>query len=194
LYNLTGKYVLEMMEPPSWPGRFSRLRQLFWLFFLLTIGYMIWVRYYLSPLSSDELVQFEISKTAGKAQAIIQGWKNSGKYELGVESIYFAYIFMALYTIAIALGCRFFSVCTGNEIMIKGGKAFAWLIVGATLCDLVENIALSRMIRGDISQWNVSVAYNLARVKFSLVIVCLLFMLTCFLYWVIGRLAGGRGS
>jgi hypothetical protein len=180
------------MEPPSWPVHFTRLRQLFWLFFLLTIAYMIWVRNYLSPLSSDELVQFEIAKTTGKAQTIIQDWKNSGKYELGLQSTYFAYIFMLLYTIAIALGCRFLSALTGNEILIKGGKGFSWLIVAATACDLVENIALSRTIRGDISQWNVRVAYDLARVKFSIVIVCILFMLTSFLYWGIGRLAGEK--
>jgi hypothetical protein len=178
-----------IMEPPSWPARFSRLRQLFWLFFLLTIVYMIWVRVYLSPLSSDELVQFEIAKTVNKATIIIQDWKNSGKYELGVQSTYFAYIFMVLYTVAIALGCRFISACTGNEIMIKGGRGFSWLIIGATACDLVENIALSRTIRGHISQWNVTAAYDLARVKFSIVIICILFMLACALYWLIGRLA-----
>jgi hypothetical protein len=180
------------MEPPSWPAHFSRLRQLFWFFFLLTVGYMIWVRSYLYPLSSDEIVQFEISKTVGKAQTIIQDWKNTGKYELGVKSTSIAYFFMVLYTIAIALGCRFISLCTGNEILIKGGRGFAWLIVVATLCDVIENGALSQTLRGPISQWNVSVAYNLARVKFSIVIVCLLFILTCFLYWGIGRLAGEK--
>jgi hypothetical protein len=180
------------MEPPSWPARFSRLRQLFWLFFLSTIAYMIWVRLYLSPLSSDELVQFEIAKTAGNARTIIQDWKNTGKYDLGVQSTYFAYIFMALYTLAIALGCRFLSALTGNEILMKGGKGFSWLIVTATACDLVENIALSRTIRGPISQWNVTVAYDLARVKFSIAIVCILFMLICFLYWGIGKLAGEK--
>lgn len=181
------------MEPPSWPARFSRLRQLFWLFFLLTIAYMIWVRNYLSPLSSDELVQFEIAKTVNKAQTMIQDWKNTGKYELGIESTYFAYIFMLLYTVVIALGCRFLSAITGNEIMIKGGKGFSWLILLATGCDLVENVALSRTIRGHISQWNVTLAYDLARAKFSIVIVCVLFMLACFLYWVIGRLAAKKG-
>jgi hypothetical protein len=150
---------------------------------------MIWVRCYLSPLSSDEIVQFEIAKTTRNAAAIVEQWKNTGKYELGIKSTYFAYVFMFLYTVAIALGCRFFSVCTGNEVMIKGGKGFSWLILGATVCDLIENIALSRTIRGDLSQWNVSLAYNLARVKFSLAIVCLLFILTCLLYWAVGRLA-----
>lgn len=178
------------MEPPSWPARFSRLRQLFWLFFLLTIGYMIWVRSYLSPLRSDEIIQFETAKTVTRAQAIIQDWKNTGKYVQGVKSTYLAYVFMLLYTIGIALGCRFISACTGNDIMIKGGRGFAWLIVGATICDLVENLALSRTISGQISQWDVSLAYNLARVKFSIVIVCLLFMLACLLYWMIGRLMG----
>lgn len=180
------------MEPPSRPARFSLLRQLFWLFFLLTIGYMIWVRNYLSPLSSDEIVQFEIAKTVDKAQAIIGSWKISGKYEQGVQSTRFAYVFMVLYTLAVALGCRFISACTGNEIMIKGGKGFAWLIVVATVCDLIENWAVSRTLRGHVSQWNVSIAYNLARVKFSIVIVCILFMLACALYWAISRLAGEK--
>jgi hypothetical protein len=176
------------MEPPSWPAQFSRLRQLFWLFSLLTIAYMIWVRSYLAPLRSDEIVQFEIAKTVTRAQAIIQDWKNTGKYELGIKSTYFAYLFMALYTIAIALGCRFISAITGNEIMIRGGRGFAWLVLIATACDLVENIALSQTIKGPISQWNVTLAYDLARVKFSILIVCLLFIFTCLLYWVIGGL------
>ncbi|HEV9038507.1 MAG TPA: hypothetical protein VGQ51_17850 [Puia sp.] len=180
------------MEPPSWSGQFSRLRQLFWFFFLLTIAYMIWVRNYLAPLSSDELIQFEIAKTADKAHAIIDHWKITGKYEQGVKSTNFAYIFMFLYTVAIMLGCRFISACTGNEIMIKGGRGFAWLILGATVSDLIENIALSHTIRGPISQWNVTVAYDMARVKFSIVIVCILFMLACTLFWGIGKLAGEK--
>lgn len=175
------------MQPPSWPARFSRLRMFFWLSFIVTIFYVIWVRNYLAPLSSDEIVQFEIAKTAEKARDIIDQWKVAGKYEQGIRSTDFAYVFMVLYTVAIALGCRFISACTGNEILMKGGRGFAWLILGATVCDFIENIALSHTIRGPISQWNVTIAYNLARVKFSIVIVCILFMVTCALYWLIGR-------
>jgi hypothetical protein len=149
---------------------------------------MIWVRNYLSPLSSDEIVQFEIAKTVGKAQTIIRDWKSTGKYEQGVKSTYLAYFFMLLYTLFIALGCRFISACTGNDILTKGGRGFSWLIVIATICDIVENIAMSRTLQGNISQWSVTVAYNLARVKFSIVIVCVLFMLACALYWLIGKL------
>jgi hypothetical protein len=148
---------------------------------------MIWARNYLT-LSSDEIVQFEIAKTAGRAQAMIDSWKVTGRYEKVVTSTDFAYGFMVLYTLAIAYGCRFLSVCTGNEIMIKGGRGFAWLVVLASICDLVENIALSHTLQGPVSQWNVSLAYNLARIKFSIVIVCLLFMLACSIYWTIGRL------
>lgn len=151
---------------------------------------MIWVRTYLSPVSSGEIVQFEIAKTVDKAQAMVQDWKDNGKYEQAVKSTWFAYLFIALYTIAIALGCRFISACTGNEIMIKGGRGFAWLIGGAAICDLIENIALSKTLQGNFSSWNILMTYNLARVKFSLVIVCLLFMLACTIYWAIGRLAG----
>ncbi len=178
------------MEPPSWSARFNRLRQLFWFFFLLTIGYMIWIRSYLSPLSSGEIVQFEIAKTADKAQSIIKDWKNTGKYEQGVKSIYFAYLFIIFYTLAIGFGCRFISACTGNDILIKGGQGFAWLIGIATICDIIENIAMSKTLGGNISQLNVTIAYNLARIKFSIVIVCVLFMVACSLYWLISKLAG----
>jgi hypothetical protein len=153
---------------------------------------MIWVRNYLAPLSSDEIVQFEIAKTVDKAQAMVETWKITGKYEQVVKSTYFAYVFMVLYTLAIAFGCRFISVCTGNEILIKGGRGFAWLVVLATICDLVENIAVSHTLHGPVSQWNVSLAYNLARIKFSIVIVCLLFMLACSLFWAIGKLGAEK--
>ena len=178
------------MEPPSWPARSGRLRPLFWVFLLLTTAYMLWIRAYLSPLSSGEIVQLEVARTAGKAQAIILDWKMTGKYDQGLKSIYFAYVFMFLYTLAIAIGCRFLSLCTGNEILIKGGKGFAWLILAATICDLIENITLSHTIREAVIQQNVSIAYNLARVKFSIVIVCILFMLACGLYGLIDRLSG----
>ncbi len=160
------------------------------MFALLTIGYMIWARNYLSPLRAGEIVQFEVAKTVSKAQSIIQEWKSTGKYEQGVKSTSLAYLFITLYTLAIAFGCRFISVCTGNEILTKGGRGFAWLILAATICDVVENIAVSRTLSGDISHVNVLLAYNLARIKFSIVIVCILFMLACSLYWVIGKLAG----
>jgi hypothetical protein len=163
---------------------------MFWFFSLLTVAYMIWVRTYLSPLSSGEIVQFEIAKTVTKANAIIQEWKSSGKYESGIRSIYFAYFFIVLYTIAIGLGCRFISACTGNDILTKGGRGFAWLIGGAAICDIIENIAMSKTLRGTVSQLNVTIAYNLARIKFSIVIVCVLFMVACALYYAIGRLAG----
>lgn len=174
------------MEPPSGLTGVNRTGQLFWLFFFLTMGYMIWVRNYLSPLSSGEIVRFEIAKTVRNAQSIIHDWKNTGKYDLGIKSTYFAYVFMILYTVAIALGCRFLSACTGNEILSKGGRGFSWLIGLATVCDVFENIALSKTLQGNISQLNVTLAYNLARIKFSIVIVCLLFMLTCVLFWLIG--------
>jgi len=154
---------------------------------------MIWVRNYLYPLSSGEIVQFEVAKTVQKAHAIIEDWKSAGKYDQGVKSTYFAYLFILLYTIAISLGCRFISACTGNEILAKGGRGFAWLIGGAAICDIIENIMMSKTLHGDISQWSVSVVYNLARVKFSLVIVCILFMVACALYWLIDRLAKVRG-
>lgn len=180
------------MDSSSWSVRFNRLRQLFWLSFLFTIAYLIWVRSYLSPLSSGEIVQFEIAKTVNRAENIILEWKNTGKYEHGVQCTYFAYIFMVLYTTVIALGCRFVSACTGNEILIKGGRGFAILIFAATICDIIENVAMGRTLRGNISQLNVTIAYNLARVKFSIAIVCLLFILACTLYWAIGKLSGEK--
>ena len=111
------------------------------MFALLTIGYMIWARNYLSPLSAGEIVQFEVAKTVSKAQSIIQEWKNTGKYEQGIKSTSLAYLFIILYTLAIGLGCRFISACTGNEILAKGGyKAAATGTVKDRLDELVNKV------------------------------------------------------
>jgi hypothetical protein len=177
------------MEPPSLPARFGRLRQLFWLFLLLTVGYMIWAKSFLYPLHYDEIVQFEVAKTVDKASSILQNWKNTGKYEQVLNSTYTAFLFIFLYTTTIAVGCRFVSLCTGNEILIRGGQGFAWLIIGAAACDIAEIIAMSLTLHGHISTLTVLITYNLSRIKFSLVIVCLLFILTNALYWAIGKLA-----
>lgn len=162
------------------------------MFALLTIGYMIWARGYLSPLTSGEIVRFEVAKTVDRAQHIMQEWKNTGKYEQGVRSTTVAFFFIILYTLSIGFGCRFISASTGNDILMKGGRGFAWLIVIATICDIIENIAMSRTLIGHVTQTNVTIAYNLARIKFSIVIVCLLFMMACTLYWIIGRLTGEK--
>lgn len=180
------------MEPPSSPVRFNRLRRLFWFFLLVTTVYVIWMWNYLSPLTSGEIVQFEVAKTVDKAHSIISEWKNNGKYEQGVKSTYFAYFFIILYSVTIALSCRFISSCTNNEVLIKGGRGFSWLILLASICDVIENIAMSKTLQGTVSQMNVTIAYNLARVKFSIVIVCVLFVLACALYWLIAQLAGEK--
>jgi hypothetical protein len=168
----------------------ARLRNYFLITLAVTAAYFFWLKSFLLPFTNEEIFRFEIAKTTDRATAIIQEWKNAGIFESGVTSVYFDFGFILLYCVLIYLGCRYLSRITGNEILMKGGNGFSLLILVAGMADVVENIAMLQSLQRAVSQWSVLLAYNMARIKFSLIIVCLLFMLACFLYWLILKIAG----
>jgi hypothetical protein len=138
-------------------------------------------------MSPGDMMQFESAKTVRTATFILNDWKVTGKYERGLKGVSLAYIFIVFYTMTVSIGCRFFSGLTGNEILSRGGRGFSILILIAAICDVIGKIAISRAMTGHVSQANISLSYNLARIKISFIIICLLFILVCLIYWLISK-------
>ena len=160
------------------------LQRWFWWLLLANIFFIIAARFYLHPLTSSEIVRFEVAKETSVAENIISEWKQAGKYDQALQSIYIDYLFIVLYAMGLAVACAFISRLTGHEILIRAGKGASWLLAGAAICDVIENIAMTRSLHGAINQWNVMLAYDMAAAKFSVVILCLLFILVCLIFWL----------
>ncbi len=175
------------MTAPSPPKQVKYLRITFWFFFLCTIAFILFSHQYLLPLESGDVVKLEMAKTKDAAASIIQEWKATGKYEIGVESITVDYILIVLYTLCIAIGCRFFSLRTNNATLMKSGIFFSYLIFLAAVCNVIENVSMAKTLAGNITEGTVFLAYAMAGIKFTTIIICLIFLVACFLIWLMGK-------
>lgn len=160
------------------------LQRWFWWLLLINVLFVVCAWAYLRPLTYNELVRFEVAKQSRIAEAIVSEWKLTGKYERALQGIYVNCLFIVLYTTGLAVACSFLSRLTGHEILIRAGKGAFWILIGAAVCDFVGNIAMMKNLQGEITAWRVMLAYDMAAAKFSVVILCLLFVLVCLIFWL----------
>ena len=175
-------------------------RSLFLVLFPWTLLLMVLMQFLNSPLRTSAapagIVSFELAGTPDHALSIIGSW--IPKYNPAVDYITageykpllyvafglgFDYLFMVSYAITISLG-----------ILLAAGKHdgkfeiisiwLGWGIILAALLDAVENIALWRILTGDVFHLLTQVAFWCASFKFILILLGLLFAL---LSWLLPR-------
>jgi hypothetical protein len=165
-----------------------RARRWFLVLLLANALYILFVGLYLRPLTSGEIVKFELAKEASVAKTIVQDWVATGKYEKAVQSIYIDFLFIVLYTAGLSVACLFLSRLTRHEILIRTGYFFSYLVIAAGICDVIENMALLKNFYGTIKNWNTLLAYDMAATKFSLLILTILFLAVCLIFWALRKL------
>ena len=166
-----------------------RVRRWFLVLLLANALYILFAGLYLRPLTNGEIVRFELAKEASVAESIVQEWHANGKYEKAVQGIYLDFLFIILYTSGLSIACIFISRLTHHEILIRTGYFFSYLLVAAGICDVIENVALLRSLQGSIHNWNVILAYDMAATKFSLLILSVLFLAICLIFWGLRKLS-----
>ena len=167
-----------------------QLQRLFWIFLFLNIAFILWSKNFLQPLATREIVQFEIAKKVVVAESILQEWTaNDGiKLRKATQAIYLDYIFIILYTVGLSIASVYFSQLTGHQILKRAGRFIQLLIIGAGVCDIIENSAMLNSLSGHLNSWNVWVAYDMALTKFSILIVSLLFLLFCLAFYFLQKI------
>jgi hypothetical protein len=162
----------------------NKLKLRFWIFFSCALVFIIWMKSYLSPLQSGEIVQYEMAKTTATAAALIQQWTENGKLAIVLKSIYIDYVFIIIYCLAISTGCRYTSSLTKNDILIKAGVFFSYFIFVAGIFDIIENISMMKGLLQAVSYGNVDLAYKMAISKFSIILMTLFFIAVCLMFWL----------
>jgi hypothetical protein len=166
-----------------------RLRLYFWVFLALNLAFIAWSRTALRPLTTRDIVKFEVAKTIPKAETIITDWKQNGKFEKAGLSIQADYIFILLYTAGLFTCVLLLSRLSNHELLRKTGRFITVLLPVAAVCDVIENIAMTRTLAGHVTQFNVTLAYDMAVAKFSTIILTLIFLLICLLFWIGSKFA-----
>jgi hypothetical protein len=160
-----------------------RVRRWFLVLLLANALYILFANLYLRPLTSGEIIKFELAKEVPVAEGILQNWLAAGKFDKAIRSIYLDFLFIILYTSGLSVACIFLSRQTQHEILIRAGYFFSYLMVAAGICDVIENVALLKSLYGTIQNWNTILAYDMAATKFSLLILTVLFLGICLIFW-----------
>jgi hypothetical protein len=161
-----------------------RARRWFLVLLLANALFIIFAGLYLRPLTSNDIVRFELAKEASVAESIVQEWKSAGLHEKAVHSIYLDFLFIILYSAGLAVASVYISRLTQHEILIKTGYFFSYVAIAAGICDIIENMALLKNLYGTIHNWNTILAYDMAATKFSLLIMTILFLGICAIFWL----------
>lgn len=161
-----------------------RLRLYFWVLLALNIGFIAWSKYYLSPFTSGDIVRFEVAKTTPVAERIIAEWTLAGTLEKAKQSIWIDYIFIALYTALLMTAVPFFGRLSRHVLLLRTGRFISMLLPIAAICDVIENIAMAKTLSGSITAFYVTLAYDMAAAKFSIIILAFIFLFICLLFWI----------
>ena len=177
------------MKPESTPA--DSLRKRFFIFLLLTIVAYVLMRLITNNLSSNTIIEFEMAKTTGNAELMMSGWGPEGTSRF-LNGIYSDFLFIIGYTGLLFYGCRYLGYFSGHYIFRKAGRLFSFLAIIAGICDLLENFGMLFTIKQRAIPWVVEFTYDMARVKFSLLIIMVFFIIICLLFRAIDRLAQDR--
>ena len=131
-------------------------------------------------VSSSGIVSFEFGGDLPQSTAIIHSWSPEARqyaaFSLGID-----YLFLTAYATLLALLCvNVANFCwkNSNELMQKSGMWLACLQIFAGLLDAIENTALINLLFGSQHASLPSIAFWAAALKFTLVGLGILYILS----------------
>ena len=153
---------------------------LFWTLFGLTILTIIGMQVTGAPLKTEAvpggIVTFELIGTIEGSREIINSWQGVVMTYAGIN-MGLDFLFLTLYGITIALACMIVSDrLPVNMVMLKQiGVWLAVAVVFAAILDVIENIALIKLLLGSQNTMLPILAKWCAIPKFGLVLLALLY-------------------
>ena len=125
-------------------------------------------------IDSGDIVRLELAGSEKKAEAIVGGWTQAETVDMaflqGVDELHpFAY--GLLLATAVVWAGR-----TYRGRAARWASLVAWLVVGAVIFDLLENIGMFAMIRGNFDAPIPMITTTFAVAKFTLLVTAMLYV------------------
>jgi hypothetical protein len=148
---------------------------------ILTILNIATIKIFDKPLKNEicknGIISFELAKDLDKSVKIINSWDANAKINMAL-SLGFDFLFLVIYSSFIALLIFNINIkLWKNKPFYKVGQFLIATIFLAAIFDIIENIALIKLLLGDLQQIWSSTAYYFAIVKFLIVLICIVYLL-----------------
>ncbi|MGH2730991.1 MAG: hypothetical protein ACRDJI_10350, partial [Actinomycetota bacterium] len=136
----------------------------------------------------NEMVRLQMAGSESKAEEIVSEWNHAETVDMaflqGVDEVH-----PLAYGLLLAVG----AVWAGRRLTGRSAQwapLVAWMAVAAGAFDLIENVGMIIMIRGDIDAPVPTITTTFAVAKFSMLFVVLPYVVA----GLVARLRGGRAS
>ncbi len=140
---------------------------------LISIGVMRYLDHFLiTEISPNGIVSFELAKELSKSIEIINTWNATAKTAAGL-SMGFDFLFLLIYASFIT----WLVYLINDRLFIKSKNILILLPFIAAFFDILENMALIKLLLGNLQQKWSSLAYYFAVIKFGLLIVAISYVL-----------------
>ena len=123
----------------------------------------------------NEMIRLQLAGSVSKAHDIVSSWSNAATVDMaflqGVDELH-----PLVYGLLLALG----AIWAGRRLAGRGARwapFVAWLALTAGAFDLLENVGMVVMIRGDVEAPWPTVTTAFAIVKFSLIVVAVVYLI-----------------
>jgi len=132
----------------------------------------------ITPASPNGIVSFELARSLPAAEAMIQSWSTEARMAAAL-SLGLDFVYIVIYTTALSLLC----ILASTRLQRMGrfgaslGSTIVWGLLVAGVLDAIENIALLRLLFGDLSAIWVNTAWLCASGKFSLISLAMIYIL-----------------
>ena len=167
-----------MVSPFQSLSRFSE-KKLSMILFVLVVAMVIIMRFFDAPLKNETspqgIVSFELAKDVHKSAAIMESWDTVARSSAN-WSMTFDFLFLIIYGLFIGLLIHKLNRVWDETSFHLFGIAMIYLVFFASFFDVIENISLILLLRGNLEQVWSSIAYYFAVSKFIILGIALLFI------------------
>lgn len=153
-----------------------------------------------APLTTEHaafgIVSLELARFPQVAELVIGSWSPEQQAQ-AAAGVRWDFLWLIAYATTLSLACVWAAgVFARSPFLAKIGIFLAWLLWLAALLDAVENVALLQMLGGATQSIWPAISYWCAMIKFDIVILGLLYVITGGLVflWQKMRLTAGRAA
>ena len=149
---------------------------------VIAMGAMRYFDSFLITENCKGIVSFELAKDLERSKIIINSWNTEAKTAAGL-SLGFDFLFILIYIYFLSLLVKKLTNNFKNHgLHIKPENLFVYLLVLVGVFDIIENIALIKLLLGDFKQIYSSVSYYFASLKFGLLALIIAYIMLGNLY------------
>ncbi|WP_457610001.1 hypothetical protein [Lutibacter sp.] len=162
---------------------------------LVFITVLIFIMHYLDIQiqngdNTKGIISFELAKDLSKSISILNSWNILSKISAGI-SLGVDFLFLIIYSLFISLIIhKLNEKLWKNKKMYNLGIILIWCMFLAAFFDIIENIALIKLLLGNLKQLWSSLSYYFAISKFSLLAFGISYIIVNLLFIIFKKIVG----